>query len=439
MKTQRLLIASLALTVLSTLNSQLSTVFAQGSLTPPGAPAPTMKTLAQIEPRTPVDATHTPGDANNLFIISQSGSYYLTTNITGVAGKNGIGIQASNVCLDLSGFALMGGGTSSLSGIEVAGSPANIKICNGLVRDWGNYGVNTANAGGCEFDHLNATANAGPGLQTGSHSLVVNCIIAGNAGTGILTGDDCAVDGCLVVSNHYGIETGTGCRLSGCTANGNFFGIITGDSSSSVNCTASHCGEVGFDVGRYCNVLGCTANANPLDGILASDGCTIKDNTASSNALVGIVAGGGCTVVGCTADANGDGFSLSSESTISGCTASANNNDGILVTYSCQVKGNTTASNSRYVQNGGAGIHAKNSGNRIEGNVSNSDQYGIKVDGNENIITHNTVRAAGSANYNIVSGNMVGTIVNAPASGAINGGTGGSGLGTTDPWANFSY
>jgi hypothetical protein len=27
----------------------------QGALTPPGAPAPTMKSLAQIEPRTPVD------------------------------------------------------------------------------------------------------------------------------------------------------------------------------------------------------------------------------------------------------------------------------------------------------------------------------------------------------------------------------------------------
>ena len=41
-----------ALALLSTLNSQLSTCLAQGSLTPPGAPAPTMKSLAQIEPRT---------------------------------------------------------------------------------------------------------------------------------------------------------------------------------------------------------------------------------------------------------------------------------------------------------------------------------------------------------------------------------------------------
>ena len=65
--------ASLVLLLLSALNSQLSTAHAQGSLTPPGAPAPSMKSLDQIEARTPIDAAHTPGDANNQFIISAPG------------------------------------------------------------------------------------------------------------------------------------------------------------------------------------------------------------------------------------------------------------------------------------------------------------------------------------------------------------------------------
>ena len=48
--------AFLALLLL-TLSAQFSTSFAQGSLTPPGAPAPTMKSPAQIERRTIVEQT----------------------------------------------------------------------------------------------------------------------------------------------------------------------------------------------------------------------------------------------------------------------------------------------------------------------------------------------------------------------------------------------
>jgi hypothetical protein len=44
------------LTLVSAFSLQPSALlYAQGSLTPPGAPAATMKTLAQIEPRTPIN------------------------------------------------------------------------------------------------------------------------------------------------------------------------------------------------------------------------------------------------------------------------------------------------------------------------------------------------------------------------------------------------
>jgi len=54
---------------------------------PPGPVAPTMKSLSEVEPRIAINATNTPGDADSLFKITQPGSYYLTGNITGVAGK----------------------------------------------------------------------------------------------------------------------------------------------------------------------------------------------------------------------------------------------------------------------------------------------------------------------------------------------------------------
>src|SRR4051794_16844860 len=89
------------LALLSLLAVQASTQ-AQGLLTPPGAPAPTMKTLDQVEPR--IAITSVPIN------ISTPGSYYLTGNLIGATNTAGIAIYTGNVTLDLNGFALKGGG-----------------------------------------------------------------------------------------------------------------------------------------------------------------------------------------------------------------------------------------------------------------------------------------------------------------------------------------
>ncbi len=115
--------------------------FAQGQLTPPsdafsgGAPAPTMKSLDQIEPRTPLHdgAPGVTQNANGGFTISQPGSYYLTGNVT-VASGDGIVITGNDVSLDLRGFTIATTAPDAEGcGILLPGSPAGIAIANGRI------------------------------------------------------------------------------------------------------------------------------------------------------------------------------------------------------------------------------------------------------------------------------------------------------------------
>jgi hypothetical protein len=187
----------LTLLFLSTINSRLSTIRAQGTLTPPGAPAPTMKTLAQIEPRIPVDAAHTPGDFSDVFVISQPGAYYLTTNVIGVNSKAGIAILANNVTLDLSGFAMLGT-SSSYDGIVVYSGLTNIVIRNGIVTGWGagNYGIRCLGQN-VIFERLNISAN-NFGMSCNSGNVVRDCVINANQRDGI----DVNGSGVLILNNN---------------------------------------------------------------------------------------------------------------------------------------------------------------------------------------------------------------------------------------------
>src|SRR6266446_2752769 len=124
----------IAILLLSVVSFELS-AFGQGSLTPPGAPAPTMKTLDQVEPRTPISAVPA--------TITTSGSYYLTTNLTCTlcgGGTNGITIVADGVTLDLMGFDLTGTSGSG-KGILASIGRTNLCVRNGTVRGWGGDGV----------------------------------------------------------------------------------------------------------------------------------------------------------------------------------------------------------------------------------------------------------------------------------------------------------
>jgi hypothetical protein len=183
-------------------------VHAQGALTPSGPPAPTMKTLSQIEPRTPISSLP--------FTITSAGSYYLTTNLTGVAGANGITVQASGVTIDLRGFALAGV-AGSLNGLTVSSAESGLSIFGGVVESWGGAGVSAANASGSHFSQLILSQNSSHGLVAGTNSVVRDCVATGNSGDGLdLTSSCLAEDNNCQTNSLCGIHVlGNTCRVEG--------------------------------------------------------------------------------------------------------------------------------------------------------------------------------------------------------------------------------
>ncbi|MCH8966709.1 MAG: right-handed parallel beta-helix repeat-containing protein [Planctomycetes bacterium] len=202
-----------------------------------------MKTLAEIEPRTAINATNTPGDVGSIFKITQPGSYYLTGNVTGAVGVTGIVVTADDVTVDLNGFALIGV-PESLDGITASVAVNNLAVHNGTISKWGRTGVDAFDAGNSQFDNLRVSNN-GWGLEIGPGGTITNCTARNNSNIGILARLGSVVRGCAAMSN----------GMFGIFAQGN------------------------------CTVIDCTTTNNTFDGISVEDNCLVQGNHSHNNAL----------------------------------------------------------------------------------------------------------------------------------------------------------
>lgn len=464
---------------------------AQGLLTPPGVPAPTMKTLQQIEPRidlqnAPASAVTT-GNANYHFIITQPGSYYLSANL-GVTKTNGIQINAEGVTLDLSGFEISRASGTAGSGIEILGGSHRASVRNGTLKGFSN-GILIVFSGnyptGCAFRDLGVSACTTLGISAGDGAMLESCRAHNNSGSyGIFASTGSTLINCSVFNNTvtYGIYAFSGSSLVNCTAFSNSSasaassGIETGDNCTLTGCTVrstnstsvalSSSTGIGIRTGNRCTITGCNSNGNTGDGILTGTGSTVTGCTANTNGNgtvgSGIVLGNNSKVVGSTTASNkANGIHTGDGVAITQCTANENSGrgilasngcsitrnltrsnaaDGIFANYSCQIEGNN--SNGDGTSAGPwAGINVVGQANRVDGNnVTYPSKTGILVTQGANVIIRNTAKG-GTPNFSIAADNVYGPIIDrtAPASAAVSGNSAPGSAGTTDPLANIAF
>jgi hypothetical protein len=314
------------LAMLSTL-LQPSTASAQGSLTPTGAPAPTMMTLSQIEPRTPISSAP--------FVISTSGSYYLTTNLNVTSG-NAITINANQVTLDLNGF--------TISSVEA--SPTGVGIL--LASPAGSSDITIRNG------HITGSVTNNGDIYSG-HGFVSGISYTTNAPNNVRVSD---------------------VSVSGCLSNGIFLSFA---SSMVESCTVQTVGNIGIDadVVSHSTALSCGLFGILADAISDSHGESYGNGSGvyaygSVNNCYGYSAGSsgiyaatanncyGYSNIGAGVTANianncygfsfGGGYGIYVSGSAMGCYGQSTSGVGIYarIANSCTVGGGTTNITYKY-------------------------------------------------------------------------------------------
>jgi Periplasmic copper-binding protein (NosD) len=416
---------------------------AQGPLAPGAPPAPSMKSLDQIDARVatageriPVNATTCPGDGSAVYVVAQRGSYFLSGDVVGVSGKNGVHITSPEVTLDLNGYQIDGAAAPGQIGILI--DQDSVTVRNGRVLNWSNHGIDVEGSGASQYERV-VVANCGTGFfifgvaQYESCSAINNqgngfdgflghvyrgCYSSGNGGIGFALYNGNTAEACLSVRDSTGFGIfGVGTAARGCTAS-QFFSsgfFVTAQSASLVDCSAT----TGVSGGAAYLI-------NDPDGGIPS-GAVLNQCSAAYFPGVGGSVGfdasnaTGVTITACTATGwSTAGISVGPGGMVSGCNASNNGSSGIVFSSGCAIVGNVVSSN-------GVGISGSGVQNRLDGNtVTRSSVTGILATdpAATNVIVRNFSRNVG-ANYDPVVGGNVGPTDQTPA-----------GV-TTSPWANF--
>lgn len=332
-------------------------------------------------------------------------------------------------------------------------SNCTVDTCNGA---YGIFAGATVTISGCSVTNV----SGGNGIQTDTGCTLINCAVSHCGPTrGITAGNGSTLTNCSSNSSTvaYGIEAKVGCTLIACVASSNTNNAaLSGGFLLGNNCTAVQCSAignestgsltddtgVGFRCGGGSTLESCTASNNRGMGIITNYS-VVRQCTANNNARSGMYGSQRTSFIECVACGNTiSGIRAEFAGIIRGCLTAQNTSHGIVAEGGggIDIVGNVSEENGNNATAQGAGIRINGSFCRVQDNHSYVNWRGIEVPSVVGVaIVRNFAAANSSANYAIASGNKVGIIVSSPASGAINGSTGGAGMGSTDPNANFSY
>ncbi len=320
-----------------------------GDLNPPSAPGSTMKTLGEVEPRIPL------GQADFPVTINQSGSYYLTENVTLASVAYAFHITADNVSIDLMGFTVKGDSSCS-DGVYIDGQK-NINISNGTFDGFSYSGIYCWENNSQNINVRNVTIKncAGSGIKlVGDESCVENCRII-----------DCGTGGSLV----RGIYVVSQSRVANCLIK-NFGSNSTGNGPE----YAIGCYKSSHIIGNIIDGNFESSSANYLYMILCSDGCIVKNNTITQNGVSanckrfwGISASKGVTCVGNNVSENAYQLSATGYSygiyASDGCMLKENTvyrnfyNSSTVSTYGMYATGNCLVDSNAIYSNTGTNLY----------------------------------------------------------------------------------
>ena len=228
------------------------------------------------------------------FVITQSGDFYATTNLTGSCG---IAVLTNNVTIDLNGFALTDLNSTN-SGIFAPFNFTNLVVSNGSIRGWSGHGIYALEMDNCRMTKLEISSNAFTGLNVGDHANVTDCRLLNNGTSGVLTGTHALVKDCLAQSNRSdGIHTSADSQVLACLSlNNSGNGITIGGTSAVRDSTTAQNRGSGIYISQPgCQVTGNTSvSNNPIAfrsnaGIYVFDSSNhIEGNRVTANGYAGI-------------------------------------------------------------------------------------------------------------------------------------------------------